>query len=365
MKIAAAIAWEQDAPLIIEDVELDPPRADEILVKIKAVGICHTDLNVIRQQFPLPLPMILGHEGAGVVESVGANVHGVKPGDRVGLTFDSCGTCRFCQAGEPAYCAEQAARNFTGLRADGSTKARKDGTPIRANFFAQSSFATYALAHERNVVKVPDGVPLEIVGPLGCGIMTGAGAVMNALKVQAGQSIAVLGAGAVGLSAVMAARLVGASVIIAVDVHAHRLALAQELGATHAIDATDGAEIEPKLRAITGGNLDFVADTTGVGTVIRQAVQALATRGTCGLIGSLRGDPGLNFRDLMGRGKTVRGIIDGDSIPGLFIPRLIEYQQRGQFPFDRLVREYPFGSINEAIADTTAGRTIKPVLVMP
>lgn len=365
MKIAAAIAWEKDAPLAIEQVDLDAPRDDEILVKVKAAGICHTDLNVIRQQFPLPLPMILGHEGAGIVQAVGANVRGVKAGDKVGLTFDTCGVCRYCQEGAPAYCAEQGARNFTGVRADGSTRAHKDGTPIRANFFGQSSFATYALARERNVVKVPDEVPLEIVGPLGCGIMTGAGAVMNALKVQAGQSIAVLGAGAVGLSAIMAARLVGASVIIAVDVHAHRLALAQDLGATHTINATDEADLEPKLRDIVGGNLEYVVDTTGVGTVIRQAVQALATRGTCGLVGSLRGDPGLNFRDLMGKGKTVRGIIDGDSIPGLFIPRLIEYQRRGQFPFDRLVRTYDFGAINEAIADATSGATIKPVLVMP
>jgi aryl-alcohol dehydrogenase len=365
MKIAAAIAWEKDAPLVIEEVELDPPQADEILVKVKAVGICHTDLNVMRQQFPLPLPMILGHEGAGIVEAVGANVRAVKPGDRVGLTFDSCGSCRYCQEGQPAYCVEQAARNFTGLRADGSTRARKEATPIRANFFGQSSFATYALARERNVVKVPGSVPLEIVGPLGCGIMTGAGAVMNALKVQAGQSIVVLGAGAVGLSAVMAARLVGAGVIIAVDVHAHRLALARELGATHTVDAKDGSDIEPKLREIVGGNMEFVADTTGVGIVIRQAVQALATRGTCGLIGSLQGDPGLNFRDLMGRGKTVRGIIDGDSIPGLFIPRLIEYQQSGRFPFDRLIRKYEFGAINQAIADAAAGIAIKPVLLMP
>ncbi len=365
MKITAAIAWEKDAPLAIEEVELDAPRAREILVRMVAVGVCHTDINVVKQQFPLPLPMILGHEGAGVVEAVGAEVRTVKPGDKVVLTFDSCGACGFCAEGQPAYCIEQEARNFRGVRADGSTRARRGDTPVRANFFAQSSFATYALARERNVVKVPDSAPLDIVGPLGCGIMTGAGAVLNSLALRPGQNIAVLGAGAVGLSAVMAAHLVGAQIVVAVDVHAHRLALARELGATHAIDAASGAELEPQLREIAGGGLDCVIDTTGAASVIRPAVRALAARGVCGLVGSLRGDPGLDFRDLMGKGKTVRGIIDGDSIPASFIPRLIEFQQAGRFPFERLIRQYRFADINQAIADSIAGTTIKPVLLMP
>jgi aryl-alcohol dehydrogenase len=364
MKITAAIAWAKDAPLAIEEVELDAPRAGEILVRMVAVGVCHTDINVVKQQFPLPLPMILGHEGAGVVEDVGAEVRTVKPGDKVVLTFDSCGACSFCSDGQPAYCIEQEARNFRGVRADGSTRARRGETPVRANFFAQSSFATYALARERNIVKVPDSAPLDIVGPLGCGIMTGAGAVLIALALRPGQTIAVLGAGAVGLSAVMAAHLVGARIIVAIDVRPHRLVLARELGATDAIEAVDGAELEPRLREIAAGGLDCVIDTTGAGAVIRPAIRALSARGICGLVGSLKGDPGLDFRDLMGKGKTVRGIIDGDSIPASFIPRLIEFHRAGRFPFERLIRHYPFAEINQAIADSVAGATVKPVLVI-
>lgn len=365
MKITAAVAWEKDAPLAIEELELDAPRADEVLIRIVSVGVCHTDINVVKQQFPLPLPMILGHEGAGVVEAAGAEVKRIKPGDKVVLTFNSCGACRYCEEGQPAYCVEQEARNFRGVRADGSTRARRGETPVRANFFAQSSFATYALARERNVVKVPDATPLDLVGPLGCGIMTGAGAVLNALALKAGQSIAVLGAGAVGLSAVMAAKLVGAQTVIAVDLHPHRLILARELGATHVIETSDGVDLDARLREIVACNLDFVLDTTGAGALIRPAVQALAARGVCGLIGSLRGDPGLNFRDLMGKGKTIRGIIDGDSVPAVFIPRLVEFQQAGRLPFERLIRRYRFADINQAMANSIAGVTIKPVLLMP
>lgn len=365
MKILAAVAWQKDAPLAIEEVELDHPRDDEILVKVKSVGVCHTDINVQKQQFALPLPMILGHEGAGFVERVGSRVSKVKAGDAVVLSFDSCGFCSYCQEGQPAYCAEQGPRNFVGVRPDGSTRARKDGVPIRANFFAQSSFATYALARERNLVKISDPALLDIVGPLGCGIMTGAGAILNALHIEAGQSVAVLGAGAVGLSAIMAAALVGAATVIAVDIHPHRLALARELGATHAIDASAEADIEPKLREIVREGLKFIVDTTGVPVVIRQAVQALAPRGTCGLIGSLRGDPGINIRDVMGRGKAVRGIIDGDSVPDIFIPRLIEFHRAGRFPFERLIQHYAFADINQAIDDSLSGKTIKPVLRLP
>lgn len=288
MIIQAAICREPHGAFSIEDVTLDGPRADEVLVRIVGAGVCHTDMAVRDRQIPTPLPLVLGHEGSGIVEAVGAGVSSVQPGDRVVLSFASCGACPNCDDHVPAYCYQFGLLNFSGGRADGSSALVKGEERINANFFGQSSFATHALAFERNVVKVGDDVPLELLGPLGCGIQTGAGAVLNSMHVKAGRSIAVFGAGAVGLSAIMAAKIAGAHPIIAIDLHDSRLALAQELGATHIIKGD--ADLAAEIAAIAPTGVNYAFDTTGLSKLIELAFSLLAPRGTLGLVGASDAD---------------------------------------------------------------------------
>ncbi|MFZ1203156.1 MAG: NAD(P)-dependent alcohol dehydrogenase [Candidatus Acidiferrales bacterium] len=365
-KITAAAIEKTGAPFVLRELELDAPRADEILVRVVAVGICQTDVHVRDRVQAAGLPAVLGHEGSGVVEEIGAAVTAVKPGDRVVLSYDACGRCRFCLSGRYSYCEQAMAINFGGSRLDGTNALHRWGDPaggeVHGHFFGQSSFATYALATERNVVKMPDDLPLELLGPLGCGLQTGAGAVLNSLRVPANASIAILGTGAVGLAAVMAARAVGANPIIGVDLVPKRLALATELGATHTIDARK-EDIRKRIAEITRSGVDYVLEITAQPEMLKLAVEILAPCGTAGQIGG--GVPGAEAPISMSRlllGRTVRGIIQGDSIPRVFIPQLIEMYRRGQFPFDRLVRFYDFKDINQAVADAATGETIKPIL---
>lgn len=366
MKIEAAVARAKCAPLSMETVDLESPRMDEILVRLVATGICHTDIAMRDQAYPVPQPIVLGHEGAGIVAAVGDAVTKVKPGDRVIMTFNSCGRCSSCTDHAPTYCYEFFGYNFAGGRPDGSSPLSKDGEPIYGNFFGQSSFASHALCHERNVVKVPEDVPLELLGPLACGIQTGAGGVINSLKIGMGQTLAVFGAGSVGLSAIMAARLVGAVTIIAVDLVEDRLRLATELGATHIVNG--GTDAVAKIRKITGGaGTDFTFESTGVIAVLRQAIDALAPRGTCGFVGAspAGSEIAVNVTDIMTAGRKIQGIVEGDSNPDIFIPRMIEFYRQGRFPFDKLISFYPFEKINDAIRDSETGKTVKPVVRFP
>ena len=365
MRITAAVTRSPKGGFSLEALEIEPPRAGEILVRVVATGVCHTDMVMRDQHLPTPQPVVLGHEGAGVVERVGPGVTKVAVGDHVVMTFNSCGHCPSCSDHAPTYCHEFFPRNFMGARDDGSSGLSRGDEVIHANIFGQSSFATHALCHERNAVKVDKAAPLELLGPLGCGVMTGAGAVMNALKVQAGRSLVVFGAGAVGLSGVLAAKAVGASPIIAVDINPERLALALELGADHALNGTEGGVVE-KIQAITGSGAHFSIDTTANLTVMRQAVDCLGPRGVCGLVGASKmGDElALDAVSVMSGGKVVRGVVEGDADPDVFIPELIALHQAGRFPFDRLIRFYPLSDINQAVADGETGRVIKPVVRM-
>lgn len=365
MQITAAVVRSRSGPFGLETLEIEKPRAGEVLVRVVATGVCHTDMVMRDQDLPTPQPVVLGHEGAGVVERVGPGVTKVAPGDHVVMTFNSCGGCPSCRDHAPSYCHEFFPRNFVGVRADGSSGLSKGGEAIHANIFGQSSFATYALCHERNAVKVPLTAPLEILGPLGCGVMTGAGAVMNALKVEAGRSLVVFGAGAVGLSAMLAAEAAGAGPVIVVDINPVRLELALDLGADHALDGRAESVVD-RIHEITGVGADYTLDTTANLAVMRQAVDALAPRGTCGLVGASKvGDElCLDAVALMSGGRAVRGVVEGDADPDVFIPRLIELHRAGRFPFDRLITFYPLDSINDAVADGEAGRVIKPVVRM-
>ena len=365
IQIRAAVARAPHASLSLEQLDLDEPRPGEILVRVVATGVCHTDLVVRDGMIPTPQPVVLGHEGAGIVKEVGAGVVKVAPGDHVVMTFDSCGDCPTCRRGAETYCYDLFALNFLAARSDGSTALRAGDESIHSNFFGQSSFATHALCHERNIVKVPTDVPLELLGPLACGIQTGAGAVMNALGVGPGDSLAVFGTGSVGLSAIMAAKVVGAATVVAVDIDAGRLVVAESLGATHAIDPSS-VDATAEIMRITDGGLEFALDTTGLAPVIRNAVEALAPRGTCGIVGAsaLGTEITLDEVHFMSGGRRLMGIVEGESRPDTFIPALIDLYRAGDFPFDRMVTYYDLDSINDAFEDCENGSTIKPIIRM-
>jgi aryl-alcohol dehydrogenase len=361
METTAAVLRGGHDPFLLETVVLDEPHAGEVVVEIAAVGLCHTDL-LMRELPPefFPGPRVMGHEGAGVVTAVGAGVTKVAVGDHVVLSFASCGVCDKCRNAQPAYCHDFALHNLAATRPDGTCGITDTaGEALGSHWFGQSSFGRHALVAERSVVKVDPQAPLELLGPLGCGIQTGAGAVMNSLAVPAGASLVVFGTGAVGLAAIMAGHVVGANPIIGVDRHAARLELARELGATHTIGGDADAVAE--VRALTGRGADYAIDTTGNMAVVQRALACLHTSGVLGLIGVLLGELTVDA-SLVLMGRSIRGIIEGDSVPELFIPRLIALWQAGRFPFDRLVTSYPFDQINQAVEDSLSGQVIKPVL---
>lgn len=350
-RIQAAVLRKSRAPLKIETLELEGPREDEVLVRLAASGICHTDIDFL-DDWNGP-PVVLGHEGAGVVIEVGKNIKAVKPGHHVVLSYQSCGRCPECRKGHPSGCDSFWEANFGFARLDGTNALERSG--VRGHFFGQSSFATHALATERNLVKVRPDLPLELLAPLGCGLQTGAGTVLNSLQVKPGAGLAVFGTGAVGLAAVMAARIVGAHPIIGVDLNPQRLKLALELGATHVID--NGREdVASRIAAITGRGVDYVLEITGAPRMYQVAMEVLNPRGTVALIATPDGSASWS------RGRRTLSIIQGDAVPQSFIPHLIELYDAGRFPFDRLVRFYDFRDINRAVADAKRGDAIKPVL---
>lgn len=308
-EITAAVVREQGAPFVVEQATLRAPRPHEVLVKVVATGLCHTDLIVRDQFYPVPLPVVLGHEGAGVVEEVGSEVTTLAVGDHVVMGYAFCGLCESCCTGAPSYCSDFFGRNFGGTDPAGETAITgSDGKPLHDHFFGQSSFATHALASAATVVRMPKEAPLDLLGPLACGIQTGAGAVVNSLRVTPGTSFVAWGAGAVGLSAVMAAVLAGAETIVAVDVVPSRLDLARELGATHVVDGREVDAVEA-VRDVTGGGAAFALESTGVPAVLRQGIDALGQRGSLGFVGApaLGTSADFDVNNLLLGGQTIRG----------------------------------------------------------
>ena len=363
MQIEAAVVDAQ-GKISFEELTLDAPRNNEILVRVVATGICRLDVTMCNST-RVAKPVVLGHEGAGIVEQVGRDVSCVQVGDPVVMSFDSCGRCASCLGDTPAYCLEVGAYNFGCERPDGSTALHRQKERIHSHFFGQSSFATHAICTERNVVKVPRNAPLELMGPLACGIQTGAGAVLNSLAVTHGSSVVVLGAGSVGLAAVMGARIAGASRIIAVDVQPSRLQKALLLGATHALPA-DGGELGARIMEITGGGASYAVDTSGNVAGILQTLRGMAPLGKMGLISECHGENiPVNALEMMLSGRSLRGVHQGDSVPQKFIPQLAAYYLEGRLPLEELVTFYEFKQIEEAMSDMNAGKCIKPVLRMP
>ncbi|MEU8243541.1 NAD(P)-dependent alcohol dehydrogenase [Actinoplanes missouriensis] len=351
MRITAALVTTPGGPFTLHDVDIDKPRPDEVLVRIIAAGICHTDLTMRRAWSPKRLPMVFGHEGAGIVEAVGDNVATVVPGDQVCLSFRSCGDCPECGDGHRAYC-RRSDLNTRGGRPDAITS---EHGPVFGDFFGQSSFATYALAHESNTVKIPADFPAALAAPLGCGVQTGAGTVLNVLNTGPADTLVIFGAGGVGLSAVMAAAAQGGTVV-AVDPIPARRQLARELGAAEALDPAT-PDLVKALRALTNGGAHQAIDTTGRSGVIQQAIAALRRRGTLALVG-MGGSAEFDIMTVMTNGIRIRGVIEGDADPATFIPKLIAMR----LPLEKIITEYPFAEIETAAQDAAAGRTIKPVL---
>lgn len=367
--IRALVVEEKGGPFVEQELELEEPARGEALVRIVASGVCHTDEITRHGDMPMPFPAVLGHEGAGIVERVGAGVTQVAPGDKVIIGWPSCGECRNCLDGQPRYClrtgeALVSGRRFKGEKA-GTTAYSRDGEPINGHFFGQSSFATHSIVNADALVKAPDDVPVELLGPLACGLATGAGAVLNEARPRLGDSVLIVGVGAVGLAAIMAARNSGVTRIIAADLHDSRLDLAEEFGATHRINSTSQDLIEG-VREITGSTVDFAFDCTGVIPVIEQMADTVGMLGTLVLIGGAPADARFSLDHLRTLwGKRVIGVLGGGGRSGQLIPALVELFQQGRFPFDRLVKYYEMDEIEQALADSKSGEVIKPILRMP
>ncbi|MEO7015373.1 MAG: NAD(P)-dependent alcohol dehydrogenase [Leifsonia sp.] len=356
-----------DAPgaLVIADVEFGGPGPGEVLVKLVASGLCHTDLGVIAGGIPFGTPGIIGHEGAGVVEALGDGVASVAVGDKVLLSFTSCGDCAACYSGHPAYCETWLPRNLLGmLRTEGSGDVTRDGDPVTTHFFGQSSFGQYSIADERSIVKVDRDADLAVLAPLGCGILTGFDSLWNVLDPGRDDVVAVYGTGAVGLSAVIAASLRSPAQLIAIDVVDERLSLARELGATDTINAKT-ENVAERLAELTGGRgVTKSFDTTGNPQVARGALDAAAVRGTVLVCGAPR--PGTEIPvDIQGilAGKVLRGVTMGDTDPRQLIPQLVALHAEGKLPLEKLEKTYTLDEIGQAADDMHHGVTVKPVIL--
>lgn len=362
MKITAALSGRGGETPELVELEQEGPRAGEMRIRLVATGICHTDLHEHPGRHS-PQPIVLGHEGAGVVEELGEGVSGFAVGDHVILSGNSCGICPSCLAGRPTYCDLAMPLCFGGKRLDGSTALCEGDHAVHSHFFGQSSFATHAIIPQRTAVKMDKDLPLEKLGPLGCGVVTGAGGVIEALKVGFGDTIAVFGTGGVGLSAVMAAKLVGAKRIVAVDLSDDRLELAREFGATDTFRG-DQEGLADAIRKVTGRGVDFTFNTTNAPPVHSAALEVLAMNGTAGFVAAPLGEWSPQMFALLAGGRQLRGILGGDANPRTFLPQLAEYWRQGRLPFDRMLKFYPFAEIERAWADAKSGAAIKPVLLM-
>lgn len=369
MKIRALVVEEKDAPFKLEEIELAEPGRGEALIRIVAAGVCHTDAITRAGDMPMPFPSVLGHEGSGIVEAVGPGVTHLAPGDKVIIGWPSCGECRNCLDGHPRYCLRTGEALVSGKRFKGELKGTsaysRNGEPINGHFFGQSSFATHSIVSADAVVKVPDDVPLELLGPLACGLATGAGAVLNEARPKLGDSILVVGVGAVGLAAIMAARNSGVTKIIAADVHDSRLEMARDFGATDTINSRT-SDLVKEVEKITGSTVDYAFDCTGVIAVIENMAQTVGMLGTIVLIGGAPAGASFSLDHLSTLwGKRVIGVLGGGGRSGQLIPALVDLYQQGRFPFDRLVKYYDFDQIEQALKDSASGEVIKPILRMP
>lgn len=360
----AAVLHDGDPEFHIEDVEIGDLRADELRVRIVGTGVCHTDELFRSETYPFPRPCILGHEGAGVVVECGSDANEFEEGDHVVLSVMYCGVCNRCKQGQHYLCENIYEANFGG-RSDGTNAVSQGSSCVHAHFDGQSSFATMSVSNVKNTIKVRKDAPLHMLGPLGCGFRTGLGAVMNTFHPKPGESLVIYGAGSVGMSAVLAARLSGCHPIVVIDPNPERRDLARELGATHVFDSAE-PEVPAKVVEVTGGGALFALDTTGIPAVVRQAVESTGVGGMTGILGgsALGTELVLDANHLLFGGRRIQGINMGDAVAATFIPRMVDLFMDGLLPLDQLVTEYPFDQINKAFADTKSGACLKAILRM-
>lgn len=358
----AAILREPQGEMCLEAVELDELRNGEILVKVEASGICHTDAKF---RAVVPLPAVFGHEGTGIVEETGEGVTGIKPGDRVIMSYAFCGSCPCCQDDKPYLCEKGQELSFSGKREDGSPTMRLGGEAISAAFFQQSSFASHSITLAKTVVPLATDLPPEMLAAIPCGVQTGAGTITNTFQVRQGESVIVFGAGTVGLSAVMAAKMIGAGTIVCIDRIESRLDKAMELGATHVLNIDDG-EIPSRVRTILPRGVQYALDSSATVRALDDAIRSIGQGGKVAIVSYPEGGRKFPFstKELFTRVGSLVATIQGHSVPRQFLPKLIEWQRAGLFPYEKLITTYEFGDINRAFSDAASGAVIKPVLVM-
>jgi S-(hydroxymethyl)glutathione dehydrogenase/alcohol dehydrogenase len=365
MRSRAVVLRQFDQPPRIEEIEVAPPARGEVLVRIVNAGVCRSELPVIHGQRSIPLPIVLGHEGAGVVERIGEDVRAVAPGDRVVLVWRApCGRCPSCAIGRPALCEEAARASAAGSMPDGTLRFSQNGEPLH-HFLTTSCLQEYTVVHEKAAIPIPSDLPPAVAALMGCGVLTGVGAVINTAQVRPGSTVAVFGVGGVGLSVVLGARLVSARQIIAVDIRDEKLQTALALGAT---DAVNSARVDPvkAIRDLTGGRgVEYAFEVIGLGRVFEQAFEATGRAGTTTMVGSPAPDETLTLpaRLLYSQERTVKASYYGSTRFHADIPWLVGLYRAGMLPIDRLVsRHFPLDGYNDALRALEAGELARGVL---
>jgi Zn-dependent alcohol dehydrogenase len=364
----AAVLREPGTPLQVEEVELDAPHDGEVLVRVEAAGVCHTELHYMAGDIPCPLPIVLGHEGCGVVEEVGSGVDTLKVGDRVSFTWrPRCGFCEFCMTGRPVMCIYGRVQARSGGLMDGTSRLRRGDEQVH-HFLGVSCFAERAVVSQRAVVPLPEDVPVAVAAVTGCAVITGLGAVVNVGGQLAGRPLLVIGAGGVGLSAVMGAVLVGAGPVVVVDVAAEKLELARQLGATHTVDAgsLDAAGVVAAVQDLTGGGPEVALDAVGSPHTLRQAFTALRPGGTAIAIGLAAVDAtaSIPINELVQQQKHLVGSLYGSANPPVDLPRILSLYQAGRLPLEALLgAQYPLDGVEDAYRALRDGATGRAVVV--
>ncbi|MEK7326133.1 MAG: Zn-dependent alcohol dehydrogenase [Chloroflexota bacterium] len=365
MKIQAAVFYEPHVPFKIETLDLEPPRTGEVLIKVAAAGVCHSDWHLMTGATKHPLPVVPGHEGAGVVEAVGPGVTRVKPGDHVALNWaPNCGTCFYCLNDRPSLCGTYIGPLWAGTMMDGTPRLSKNGQPVY-HFSALACFADYTVVPQECCVLMPPAVPLTVAALIGCAVTTGVGAVLNTAKVKPGSSVAVFGAGGVGLSVVLGAKLAGAGTLIAVDRAPAKLEMAKQFGATHAL--LSDADTNDAIRQLTGGRgADYVFEAIGIPAVQEQCLYAARPGGVIVLAGvsPMGSSTNLPGAIITRQEKVVMGTYYGSANTARDFPLYADLYLKGKLDLERLVsRQYPLEQINEAYADMLRGRVARGVIV--
>lgn len=358
-KIKAAILYETNTPLQIEEVDLDQPQEGEIRVKVMAVGLCHTDLHALEGDIPVPMPTVLGHEGAGIVDEIGKGVTTMKPGDHVILSFGFCGKCRQCVAGMPILCEVFWPLLFQGTLLRGQRRLSKDGQALN-HFCLQSSFAEYVVVNQETAITIRKDAPFDKVVSLACGASTGIGSVINVAKLEAGASVAIFGCGGLGLNAILAARMVGALKIIAVDILENKLDAAKDLGANDVINASKEDPVK-RIVELTGSGADYTFEFVGNVNVITQAIQSVRLGGKTISVGAVPGQIRIEALDLLS--KTIIFPMMGFIKPTIDIPRYVDLYMEGKLPLDKIISsKYGLKDINSAVEAIKNGEIVKAVI---